>query len=384
MIPRIFVILFLARLCSAQSYLSGNGSLSGNGYFGGMLFTNNVDWFQSFQGGTNGVQGVVTNAMTNSAGWQSSWRSGTWSVVNALSGAGNTNLDANNTQRFMFDNTTVPPPPYTWFDVTGTNFCGSAIPFCLRYDAWSNAVPGNLSDTWEVIDWNPPGAAPSNYVAYLDFNTWIDNSAGEGSSIDILVGVSTVGSQSWSINLARGTSGSTLYCRIEVGTNAGYNIPISTNVWYRAVVKNTSASGYSSNALALYNIGNNFSLVGVSGTNSGYPTNVMTAWGHQRLGQSGHAANNNVHSKSYVWFANWGNCVTNTSSWPPVFAIQTMPQWRQHMDRYRPTLPARWQAELASVAPMRRRWGHDVDRRRELADKREWMPGETVYIREMQ
>jgi hypothetical protein len=367
----LFILLGLAALCCFGQGLAhspayraaavpittgGSGNISVN-----------VDFAETWQGGTNGNVGVEIDAVTNALSWRSSWRPWTWTGLNSLSGGSQTNLNTANTMRFAFTNDSVPPSPYITWNVTGTNFGGGALGYVLRYNSRTNGVPGmNPSDTWEVIDGNPP-YFPSNSVTFCKFMTTVDNSAGDGSSRDIYVSVSTVGSQSWSINLARGTSGTTEYFRIEVGTNGTVNLPILTNRWYLAAVLSTNyvAAGFPSNVAYLYDIASNYAVVGVVGTNAGVIA-ALTGYSHQRWGQSGHAPSSNVQAKAYDYFGDWAIQITNIV-WPPVVSAEGYLDSQGFVHAWEP-LPFANQQQAEAGDP-------------EPADKREWLPGETVFIR---
>ena len=301
-------------------------------------------------------------ALTNSGAWATAWGVGTWLAQNTASGAATTNIDQYQCDRFCWTNAILPPSPYSHYSVNGTNFGGAQLPTVLQYNSLTNA---SINPT-EVVIWKLP-FFPTNIMAVFDFQSREDNKAGQASSMDKAGFSSHVGSSTITFNYKRGLSGvqsttNGLAVQAEVGTNSGGLIYLVTNNPVRVVMLGTNGGG----CIWVYDLANNYNLLGVSTTNG----QNSTSYDQFEIGQWGHAATADFPSKALSWFWNVGITVSNLN-WsgsvvlPPAFALQWEPSFQPYIQAFVPIHPADWPPQ-------------------EYADRREWLPGETVYVRKLQ
>ena len=291
-----------------------------------------VDWVETFQGGTNGNTLVSTQSFSTNISLWSGLGAGTWyastnSIVSPIDGV---------IKRFAFDNTSVPPSPYTTWNQGGTLVGGSAVPFCLRYDANTNTTTyGGVSNS--VIQWKPTSATITNLLMTVDFMTRIDGSSGGSGNYDFFIISRSTGA---SLNLKQGTAGGNTneYVQLETATTGGA-IPIDTNHWYRAALLVNSGGA----ALRMYDLQNSYALLTCDrgGSDS---TNTLTAnpITYIAFGQLGHASVAAPQAKSYYWMANMTLATNIASAWPPVYAKQWEPGFQQYVRAWTPVDSHSW------------------------------------------
>ena len=347
----LFALLFAVQ---SRGQNGGNESLSGSLLLSGnaalLSFPVTAHNVQTFQGGTNG-QHVSTQSLTSASSQTYSWGPGTY-FGSYTNGYTNNAIDAT-LARFDFDNTTVPPSPYTtWYMAGQSPLVLGPDAFTLRY----NNITNFDTNVTEEIYWLPPDVVHTNISIYFDFCGRQDSSSGGANSYDFLSFIQQYGTYAGSFNWKQGVSsptGSTLGVQAEVGSGSAGLIPIATNHWYRGqFIWNGAPYG-----LAVWDLQNSLALVGTSFSNY-----VPTALGPLRsfaIGQHAHAANAQVQGKSYVWIANVV-VVTNALYSPSMFAVQFSPEFERYIRQFEPVRkPWSIPKPLAELAyDSRRRWIH--------------------------